>query len=453
MKIITVCLLISVISLHAQNFGTGAIFNQNEFDKSPKAPPLSRGDLVQLPKFYSLKKYAPKPGNQGTTATCTGWAISYEARTILEAVNNGWDRVTINRNAFSPSFLYNQIRHGDGCNNGASLIDGMELIKDQGVLPLNEFGYNCDRKVSEVDKINASKYRIREYRQILDRYSKNKILSVKKSISQNKPVVIGINCPKSFYSAKDVWKPKKDEISLRTNGHAVTVVGYDDNKFSGAFEIINSWGINWGDSGFTWIRYDDFENFCVWAGELIGFKKQNYFALKAEIQLKDLKSREISFEKKERNYKSIDTFKTGDMFQLFVKNEQPAYAYIFSYDSSQGTVMLFPNDTLTSEFLAYNENNIVIPSENYAFELDDHQGVSSMIIILSNTKLIYGIYDLFKINKGKIEFEKLLNRLSIKNESFNSNLIDYNKIKIDCKSHRPLISIIKIDLAHIQKEN
>jgi hypothetical protein len=40
-------------------------------------------------------------------------------------------------------------------------------------------------------------------------------------------------------------------------GHAMTVVGYDDQRQ--AFRIINSWGTLWGDKGFGWIDYDAFK--------------------------------------------------------------------------------------------------------------------------------------------------------------------------------------------------
>lgn len=43
-------------------------------------------------------------------------------------------------------------------------------------------------------------------------------------------------------------------------GHAMTIVGYDDNKKSksgkkGAFKLQNSWGTNWGDKGYGWVSY------------------------------------------------------------------------------------------------------------------------------------------------------------------------------------------------------
>ena len=36
------------------------------------------------------------------------------------------------------------------------------------------------------------------------------------------------------------------------------VIGYDDNKSGGSFEVMNSWGEDWGDKGFFWIKYADF---------------------------------------------------------------------------------------------------------------------------------------------------------------------------------------------------
>jgi cathepsin L len=35
--------------------------------------------------------------------------------------------------------------------------------------------------------------------------------------------------------------------------HAVTIVGWDDNKR--AYLVENSWGPRWGDKGFIWVEY------------------------------------------------------------------------------------------------------------------------------------------------------------------------------------------------------
>ena len=33
--------------------------------------------------------------------------------------------------------------------------------------------------------------------------------------------------------------------------HAMTIIGYDDNKYGGAFEVMNSWGEAFGNKGFV----------------------------------------------------------------------------------------------------------------------------------------------------------------------------------------------------------
>jgi hypothetical protein len=42
------------------------------------------------------------------------------------------------------------------------------------------------------------------------------------------------------------------------NGHAMCIVGYDDNKFGGSFELLNSYSYQFGDEGYVWISYEDF---------------------------------------------------------------------------------------------------------------------------------------------------------------------------------------------------
>ena len=36
------------------------------------------------------------------------------------------------------------------------------------------------------------------------------------------------------------------------------VIGYDDYFEGGAFQVMNSWGKEWGEDGLFWMRYNDF---------------------------------------------------------------------------------------------------------------------------------------------------------------------------------------------------
>ena len=50
-------------------------------------------------------------------------------------------------------------------------------------------------------------------------------------------------------------------------GHAMCVIGYDDRRvkyangetYTGAFQIMNSWGPEWGVNGVAWVGYADFK--------------------------------------------------------------------------------------------------------------------------------------------------------------------------------------------------
>ena len=87
------------------------------------------------------------------------------------------------------------------------------------------------------------------------------IEKIKMSIANKMPVVIGISC----YSGTS-WQNAYLEDGLwngfysgeKNGGHAMCLIGYDDNKGDGAFLIMNSWGSDWGQDGFFWIRYKDF---------------------------------------------------------------------------------------------------------------------------------------------------------------------------------------------------
>ncbi|MBK8627513.1 MAG: hypothetical protein IPN86_18680 [Saprospiraceae bacterium] len=82
-------------------------------------------------------------------------------------------------------------------------------------------------------------------------------------ISKGLPVVIGMNVPNSFEMAigKSLWTPKITETKLDGYGHALVVVGYDDKKHGGSFEILNSWGEAWGNGGYIWVKIAIFKFF------------------------------------------------------------------------------------------------------------------------------------------------------------------------------------------------
>ena len=113
-----------------------------------------------------------------------------------------------------------------------------------------------------------------------------------------------------------LWKP---ETSKKLNyGHAVCVVGYDDDKFGGVFKVVNSYGSDWGDSGFFYIRYSDYTKYCKYAYQLIakpspGEKQQFEFNVKMILEGIIENEPRISLEKSDgiQFYQINEPLKTG----------------------------------------------------------------------------------------------------------------------------------------------
>ncbi len=411
----------------AQQFGKGLLLDDSLYVNSPIAAPLMRGDYSNLPEKYSLKEFAPTPGNQGSYSTCVGWASAYAARTILEAIRYKWNKREINENVFSPSFIYNQIRFEKNCSSGTSLLAGLEILKKEGCEKLSEFTYDCNRNVNSKDSILASKYRIIEYREIINRTTLDKTVFVKKSISNNRPVVIAMLCPPSFDRAGDLWQPDKEEYKSNLfPGHALTIIGYDDNKYNGAFEIINSWGVNWGNKGFTWIKYSDFEVFCKLGFEVLD--KDNIPAnvpdLSGELNFRLSNEQPMKSHFNGRYFEMDKYYPAGTLFELRINNEEPAYVYAFSANNNFKTYKIFPFNEKMVAYLPYRQNNIAIPDEDHYNMIDTAEGKSYYVFLYSKVSLdIDKIMTGFEKESGTF-YDKIISQLK-------DQMVDNDNIKID----------------------
>lgn len=394
---------------YGQQYGRGLLMDEESFENSAKSVLLMRGDYSNLPEAKSLKPFSPTPGSQGAYGTCTGWSSAYAGRTILEAIRNKWDQSQIDSNVFSPSYIYNQIKIGNDCFGGASIIDALDVLKEQGGLKLNEFGYNCDLAITDQNKRDAEEFTIIEYREVADKNTSDKIIKVKKSISELKPVVIALDCPDSFYDAKELWQPKKTDYKLWSIGHALCVIGYDDNKFGGAFEVMNSWSTVWGNEGFTWIKYEDFQFFCLYAFELLDKVVHEKYAwdLSGSLKFIDSNNQPMRCTFDGNIYAMEKSYNSGTLFELFVSNNQPAFVYAFGTDTTNITYKIFPFHNQMTAYLPYSQNNFAIPDEGSYTMLDDTPGITYYCFLYSNKELnIDHILEKFE-NNNKTVYENI----------------------------------------------
>ncbi|MHA2099083.1 MAG: C1 family peptidase [Candidatus Kariarchaeaceae archaeon] len=392
-------------NVFSQQHGLGLILNDPLLDSIPYAPILMRGDYADLPTKYSLKKYSPTPGSQGIYGTCCGWAVAYAGRTILYAMNNNIPSDKIDSIVFSPSYVYNQIREYENCLGGTSLFLGLDVIKDEGALMMKDFHYDCNLDVSKQDSIRASKYRILEYRSVADFEQKDKAKFVRKSISEGKPVIIALDTPQSLMRANKLWIPDSTDYKYWGRGHALTVLSYDDKYFGGAVEVMNSWGTKWGDGGYAWIKYDDFNYFCRLAIEIIEKPTIRRDSIDLSGSLTFIESNGVPFSIKHNGkyFETDSSYHSETLFELFISNYQPAYIYSFSSDQTAKIDKIFPEFDQSSAYLPYNNNNIAIPDEDSYNLLDDEGGNS---------------YYCFLYSKKRLDIDLIINQINNSNGDF-----------------------------------
>lgn len=333
-------------------FSLGATLDQAHFDKAEVFEPLAYGYSGNgLPPSASLKKYCPTPLHQGRQGSCVGWASAYAARTILNARATGADP---NKTPFSPAYLYNQIAL-EGCN-GAYMIEAMKTMQDRGGVPLQQFGYD-DRTCANYPSDRAiqvgQQYKIKGFNRLTlgaENYTPD-IEGIKQNLAQGAPVVIGMMVGGSFMSnmiGQDTWYPTQRDYSMQGySGHAMCVIGYDDNRDGGSFQLMNSWGQEWGNGGFTWVRYRDFEHFVKEAYGLypMGASDQaNSTKLNVEFGLLDVNSQNtIALQQKEDIvFKTVKPIRKGDKFKVLIANSIECYTYVFGQETDGSSYVLFP---------------------------------------------------------------------------------------------------------------
>jgi len=202
---------------------------------------------------FSLRQYAPPVMSQGQLGSCVAWASSYAGLTIVKRVENN----NINFDPISPLNLYVRYKKmfkESPCSYGACIPVALNILKKKGCDLFKNFPNSCEGNVSEKSEFKDKLYDF-------DEINSNEITKIKSALSAKIPVVIGVKC----YSG-DSWQNAVLNHGVWSGyysgtvdgGHAMCVIGYDDNKSGGSFEVMNSWGEDWGDKGFFWIKYTDF---------------------------------------------------------------------------------------------------------------------------------------------------------------------------------------------------
>lgn len=435
-----------------QSHKLGLLLDDEAYQNTPmKARNVAFQDVVSEQNEASLKQFTPVVENQKGYGTCVGWSTAYYGRTILHARrNNLTDRSEITSNAFSPVFTYLNSNVDDdyNCQGGAYIGKALKTMVELGSPYFEEYNVLCDMDIPEELLKSAEINKIKDYTRLYGKDESNivKIETVKRSILNGNPVIIGFMVQNSFYSAKNVYEPDASEF---IGGHAMCVVGYDDNKYGGSFEIINSWGKNWGNDGYIWVRYDDFAQFTRYAYEMVPHKKiikKEKKLLAGEIGLKLFDGSSMLVNQGSGDYKktvlgwqdvvvddtkqSIGDYVTQNAYpqntryRMYAEVNKPAYVYVVGADSNGESGVLFPHKKTISPYIAYENTSVIVPGERYWFRLNTDVESDYSIVIFSENKI--------DINEAKQRLDNMegniIDKLYV---IFQDDLIDKGNIKLN----------------------
>jgi hypothetical protein len=123
--------------------------------------------------------------------------------------------------------------------------------------------------------------------------------NVKQLLANGSTVVLGINCYQNFMNINqfDNIYCVADRYGPNTFGHGVCAVGYDDSLVThdgkGALKLVNSFGTDWGASGFWWMSYQAVmdanlsQRYAIFLTDTIGYQPQLLARVRVEHPTRD----------------------------------------------------------------------------------------------------------------------------------------------------------------------
>lgn len=442
---------------------SGYSFNKEEFNKASVYEGLEDDPTRNpLPEAVSLLKFAPTRGNQGEQGSCVAWSCAYAAQTVLTAAATHQDPDQI---VFSPAYLYNQIRL-EGCQ-GSYLQRAMEAMRANGGVPLREFPYNdqdCETEPGSQDIRLGRQNLIHGFTRITngDNINEISVRGIKEHLAKDAPVAIGMMVGQSFMQdmiGQELWEPSgMDESQMGMGGHAMCVIGYDDRKFGGAFQIMNSWGPSWGKDGVAWIRYGDFKTYVREAYGIDPLPKRSDVAnipLECTIGLVNNDGgNNIALRVAGNNvFQTVTPIAKGTRFKMSIENATECYIYIFGRDTNTTSYVLFPylkeGQTISKHSPYCGITGYRLFPKGQSFEADNIGNSDQIAIIVSKDELDYRQLNQSINQSRQPEYAGKVNEavqnLLIRSARFNNTGNGQIYFKVDANDNKAVACIVTID--------
>jgi C1A family cysteine protease len=181
--------------------------------------------------------------NQKYCGSC--WAFATIG--VLEGINRLADGQVLD---LSEQSLVNCVQpvDSDGNCDGNTLHNSFDFLTASGVPFETSAPYTA--KTGSCSSSNKGKYGITNWAFVGSNYTKPTTTELKQAIIAHGPVAASVRVTEAFQAYSGGTFVESDTGS--TN-HAIMLVGWDDAR--GAWHLRNSWGTDWGEDGYMWIKY------------------------------------------------------------------------------------------------------------------------------------------------------------------------------------------------------
>jgi len=242
------------------------IADERDFSSKTKPSLFKTSSNFSVPLGIDYTSGMSSVKNQGGLGSCVAFATAAmkewqeKKEHKLEVKEGKKDTRKDKGYNYSEAWIYWNCKKIDAWPNaeGTSIRDAMKVLHKIGVPTEKAWPYSDDKLNIGEPKRWASL--VARWAQIGEYYRVDYAEDAKIALAQDGPFVMGIPCFYDFFFVKgDGTVPDPADGEKNYGGHAVCVVGYDDNRKLLKFK--NSWSKFWGQGGYGYISYDYFDKY------------------------------------------------------------------------------------------------------------------------------------------------------------------------------------------------